>query len=84
MPYRYQIDQALESGARTARGLLRLREYLDVHVPTRRLDESLIVATWNLREFDSAKYGFRTDESMAYIAEVISRFDVVAASGSSH
>jgi endonuclease/exonuclease/phosphatase family metal-dependent hydrolase len=37
------------------------------------------LATWNLREFGAdKKYGPRLDESIQYIAEIISRFDIVA------
>lgn len=38
----------------------------------------LRLATWNIREFDSNKFGSRLDESFYYIAEIISRFDLVA------
>ena len=36
------------------------------------------VATWNLREFDSASYGYRSREALAYIAEILSHFDLIA------
>lgn len=36
------------------------------------------IATWNLREFDSPSYGYRTDEAKAYIAEILSHFDLIA------
>jgi endonuclease/exonuclease/phosphatase family metal-dependent hydrolase len=58
--------------------LIALRSQLDAQIPSRNLDRSLMLATWNIREFDSGKYGLRTDESMLYIAEIISRFDLVA------
>ena len=38
----------------------------------------MVLATWNLREFDSPSFGNRMDESFYYIAEIISRFDLVA------
>ena len=43
-------------------------------------DESrwLRLATWNIREFDSNKFGSRLPESHYYIAEIIAHFDVVA------
>lgn len=48
-------------------------------VPTRTLDKSLLVATWNIREFGANKsYGPRLPESLHYIAEIISAFDLVA------
>jgi|GEM_PF-153436 len=38
----------------------------------------LRLATWNIREFDSGRYGGRLGESFYYIAEIISHFDLVA------
>ena len=52
--------------------------FADLEIPERNLDRSILIATWNIREFDSNKYGHRTDESIQYIAEIISRFDLVA------
>lgn len=63
---------------RTVAGLKRLRSALAQQVPTRTASDTLLLATWNLREFDSGKYGYRTDEAYFYIAEVVSRFDLVA------
>ncbi len=64
-----------------------LRAALDEVVPAKRLDHNLLVATWNLRAFgglterweagddDSPKRDLR---SLVAIAEIASRFDVVA------
>lgn len=38
----------------------------------------LRIATWNIREFDTKKYGGRLKESLYYIAEIISHFDLIA------
>lgn len=57
--------------------LLLLRKALDVEVPRRSADQMLL-ATWNIREFDSAAYGWRGLEPLYYIAEIISHFDLVA------
>lgn len=43
-----------------------------------RVDGHLLLATWNIREFDSTSYGWRNDEALIYLAEIISRFDLVA------
>ncbi|MCU0305812.1 MAG: endonuclease/exonuclease/phosphatase family protein [Thermoanaerobaculales bacterium] len=43
-----------------------------------RVDGHLLLATWNIREFDSDTYGWRDDEALIYLAEIISRFDLVA------
>lgn len=59
-------------------GLVRLRAQLDADVPPRSLEKSFLIATWNLREFGGKKHGGRLLDSMYFIAEVISRFDLVA------
>ena len=78
MPFYHWIDGKMESGKRTAEGLLKLKEALDKEIPRRTIAGTLLLATWNIREFDSAKYGERKDEPIYYIAEIIDRFDVVA------
>jgi endonuclease/exonuclease/phosphatase family metal-dependent hydrolase len=57
--------------------LLKLREALRAATPTRS-PETLLLGTWNLREFDSESWGYRLPEAYAYMAEVIDRFDLVA------
>src|SRR3546814_13469344 len=65
--------------ARTIDGLLKLKQQLcDDGVPAKNVDDTLLLATWNIREFDSGKYGARCAESYYYLAEVISHFDLVA------
>ena len=77
MPFYYRMPKGA-AGKRIAEGLLRLRTKLDAEVPVRTREETLLLATWNIREFDSTKYGSRTDDAFFYLAEVISRFDLVA------
>lgn len=57
-----------------------LRKHIAKSVPTRTAYETLLLATWNIRDFDSNKFkeGPRLAESFHYIAEVISAFDLVA------
>jgi endonuclease/exonuclease/phosphatase family metal-dependent hydrolase len=76
MPFYYQMPSG-ENGRRIAAGLLRLRDRLDA-IPVRTREETLLLATWNIREFDSTKYGLRTDDAFFYLAEIVSRFDLVA------
>lgn len=47
-------------------------------IPEKKLTGNLILGTWNIREFGNTKYGGRMTESLYYIAEIISRFDLVA------
>ena len=89
MPFYYTVRKTAE-GRRTASRLLELQSLLEngtgepgkrgyvAPVPARTLSETLLLATWNIREFDSSKYGSRMRESMFYIAEIISHFDLVA------
>lgn len=78
MPFYQRIKGETESGKRTAGGLLKLKEALDEKIPKRTMAGTLLLATWNIREFDSTKYGKRKDEPIYYMAEIIDRFDVVA------
>jgi endonuclease/exonuclease/phosphatase family metal-dependent hydrolase len=64
--------------ARTLDRLLRLRSALGEEVPDRTLKETLLLATWNIKDFDRPNYGPRQQEAIHYIAEIIARFDLVA------
>ncbi len=63
---------------RVTQRLLALRARLDKKIPQKDTDSSLILATWNIRDFDTESYGWRLDESILYMAEIINRFDLVA------
>lgn len=78
MPFYYNIDEKTDAGKRTAKNLLALREQLNADVPKRTVDGTLLLATWNIREFDSPAYGERIPEAFYYIAEIISHFDLIA------
>lgn len=73
-------DPGALNPARTARNLLDLRATLDDdsssnHVPRKSSHERLLLATWNIQSFGASQ---RYEESFWYIAEVLSRFDVIA------
>jgi len=78
----------LETKQRATKKLLALRKSLADHItaaalpagaaPPSDATRSFRLATWNLREFDSASYGYRSQEAKSYIAEIISHFDLVA------
>lgn len=80
MPYYAGIKQIedAEQRQRTVDGLRRLRPALSAALPQRTATDTLLLATWNIREFDSGKYGYRSQESYYYIAEILSRFDLIA------
>ncbi|MBV8273075.1 MAG: endonuclease/exonuclease/phosphatase family protein [Cupriavidus sp.] len=67
-----------QTRTRTIEGVTRLRQALSAEIPTRTATDTLLLATWNIREFDSGKFGYRSDEAYYYIAEVLSRFDLIA------
>jgi exonuclease III len=54
--------------------LLLLRTKLDAEIPSKTYSETLLLATWNIREFG----GNRQEESLHYLAEIASRFDLIA------
>lgn len=60
--------------------LLILRKKLGKEVTKYKTDDSFLLATWNIRDFDKNRFGYgkRLDESIFYIAEIISSFDLVA------
>ena len=59
--------------ARVVERLLALREQLHAQVPEKTATQTLLLATWNIREFGEG----RIQESLYYIAEVIDHFDLV-------
>ena len=75
MPY-YQPLKYLnrDERARTAGNLLKLRRQLNDEIPKKTATDTLLLATWNIKEFADN----RRNESLHYIAEIISRFDLVA------
>ncbi len=68
----------------TSRRLLDLRAQIASPpprgIPRRTKDASLIIGTWNIRDFDNNKFrhGPRRRETLHYIAEILSSFDVCA------
>lgn len=82
MPYYRPIKKlSATERKRTVAGIQRLREqFANVRFPSKNASESLILGTWNIRNFDDDRfnYGPRMEESLYYIAEILSRFDIVA------
>ncbi len=60
----------------TAKGLKELRSRIDnAKIPPSKLDETINIATWNIREFGRKP---RRRESLHFIAEVLGQFDLIA------
>ena len=76
MPYYAPIKRVKDKDERDriAERLLVLRNQLDRQIPQKTATETLLLATWNIREFGDN----RRAESIHFIAEIISRFDLVA------
>ena len=67
--------------------IVRLRRALDrANLPPRRTDDNLLIGTWNIRNFggihpewtENSGSPKRNLRSLAYIAEIVRRFDVLA------
>ena len=67
--------------------LAALRQALDNEVPAKVTDRNLLIATWNIKSFSSVTKKWTADSgdspkrdyrAIHYIAEIISRFDVIA------
>lgn len=84
----YDDVDTLKTKLRAAQNIRALRAALQAHISAAVLPEDVEppsdtsrfvrIATWNIREFDSPSYGYRTQEAKAYIAEILSHFDLVA------
>jgi hypothetical protein len=58
-----------------AKGLIALNERIEkAKIPSSKLDETLNIATWNIRAFGASK---RTEAAIHHIAEIIRQFDLV-------
>ncbi|WP_428409606.1 endonuclease/exonuclease/phosphatase family protein [Hyphococcus sp.] len=55
--------------------ILALKNGLDNLIPPRRTDQTILIASWNIKEFGHTTQ--RLPEAYFYIAEIISRFDLV-------
>lgn len=60
---------------RTIKNLLALRQGLTKEISEKKADKNLLVASWNIKEFGHTKQ--RLPEAYFYIAEVLSRFDLI-------
>lgn len=57
MPFYDGIDKSATEGRRTLERLLALRQELAGQITQRTLKETLLLATWNIREFDTPACG---------------------------
>jgi hypothetical protein len=89
MPYYFRLRNkniSQSARVRTVEGLQRLRKQIRNHIPNRTVRDTLLLATWNLRDLGNEDKRFeegegpgpRLNESYYYIAEIISAFDLVS------
>ena len=58
-----------------AKGLLELKKRIEAaKIPASKLDETLNIATWNIREFGKKR---RSQAAIHYIAEILGQFDLI-------
>lgn len=87
-PGKSRNRKLLQEKKRATTKLLELRQAIRAHIENQQPESEippptdstkiLRLATWNIREFDSNSYGQRLKESKAYIAEILSHFDLIA------
>lgn len=59
-----------------AQGLLTLKKRIDAaKIPSSKLDQTVNVAVWNIREFGKVR---RTEAAIHFIAEILGQFDLIA------
>ena len=87
-PRTHDSANTLQAKRRATQKIRALRQALRAHIASASLPEGTAtptdrshfvrIATWNIREFDSPKYGFRSKEAFSYITEILSHFDLIA------
>ena len=60
--------------AKERKALMELMDTGDYKVPNRRIDENILIASWNIQNFSNKK----TIRALQYIADICERFDIVA------
>jgi endonuclease/exonuclease/phosphatase family metal-dependent hydrolase len=60
--------------AKERKELMQLMDEGKYKVPNRRIDENLLIATWNIQQFGNQK----SPRALQYIADICERFDIIA------
>lgn len=76
--YKALRNYAEDDAAFIAERILKLRRKLASEITDQKKANSLIIGSWNIRNFDNGMGGDRLDESYHYLAEIIDRFDICA------
>lgn len=78
MPFYKNLRNTSQADRRTAAKLMDLKLSLEKEIPPKTVDKTLLLASWNIREFGGTKYGGRPKEPLFYLAEILSHFDLIA------
>ncbi|NOS94445.1 MAG: endonuclease/exonuclease/phosphatase family protein [Cyclobacteriaceae bacterium] len=70
--------QTKSERVRIIENIQRLKQALTEQVPKKNLEENLLIATWNIRELGKNDKAVRLRETLFYMAEIISSYDLVA------
>jgi exonuclease III len=78
--WRLKLVKPRTQRRRVISNLERVRAQLRAELPSKKAEDTVILGTWNLRNFDDNRFGDgpRLDESLWYIAEIVSAFDILA------
>ena len=83
MPFYYKIGwiRDKKERSRIASNLIALRKHLKKEIPRRTVNDTLLLATWNIRDFDSNKFkhGPRIRESYLHLRQDQENYDWAAA-----
>jgi len=60
--------------AKERKALMKLMDKGPYKIPSRRVDENIVLATWNIQQFSNNK----TERALQYIADICERFDIIA------
>lgn len=82
MPFYWKIKYMEDHKERNRliENIEKLRKKLNNEMPVKTRNKTLVLGTWNIRNFDDNRFmnGPRMEESFYYIAEIISKFDILA------
>lgn len=59
--------------AKERKALIKLMDSGDYQIPSRKIDENLLIATWNIQHFSNNKI----QRALQYIADICERFDII-------
>ena len=63
-----------ETIAAERKALMRVMDTHPYKIPSRKLNENLLIATWNIEQFSNR----HTNRAIQYIADICERFDIIA------